>query len=89
MHRSNSPIWLLALTAGMRRGELLGLGWKDVDLEAGILHARQTVGILRGQIEIKPHTRSRRRLSPRYESTSLARMSAGCRWEPFGSTMTL
>lgn len=29
--------WLLALLCGLRRGELAGLRWKDVDVDAGIL----------------------------------------------------
>jgi integrase len=29
---------------GLRRGELLGLRWKDIDLEKGLLSVRQTVG---------------------------------------------
>jgi len=33
--------WLLAATTGMRRGELLGLRWIDVDLEAGRVAVRQ------------------------------------------------
>jgi integrase len=33
--------WLLAATTGMRRGEILGLRWSDVDLEAGRLSVRQ------------------------------------------------
>jgi len=37
------PIWVLALATGMRRGELLGLRWGDVDLERGLVHIRQTV----------------------------------------------
>lgn len=35
--------YALALTTGLRRGELLGLAWRDVDLEAGLLQVRQTV----------------------------------------------
>ena len=38
------PIWLLALTTGLRKGELLGLRWQDVDLDRGVLRVRQTVG---------------------------------------------
>jgi integrase len=33
--------WLLVATTGMRRGELAGLRWDDVDLEAGRLSVRQ------------------------------------------------
>jgi integrase len=33
--------WLLVATTGMRRGELAGLRWVDVDLEAGRLAVRQ------------------------------------------------
>ncbi len=33
--------WLLAATTGMRRGEVVGLRWSDVDLEAGRLTVRQ------------------------------------------------
>ncbi|MFH5182904.1 tyrosine-type recombinase/integrase [Paenibacillus sp. TAB 01] len=35
--------FLLALSTGMRQGEILGLRWKDVDLEAGTLHIVQTL----------------------------------------------
>jgi integrase len=33
--------WLLAATTGMRRGELLGLRWVDVDLDAGVVRVAQ------------------------------------------------
>ncbi|MFJ8452761.1 site-specific integrase [Bacillus paramycoides] len=33
----------LAVTTGMRQGELLGLRWKDVDLERGTVHIKQTL----------------------------------------------
>src|SRR5215218_10731316 len=33
--------WLLAATTGMRRGELLGLRWADVDLDVGVLRITQ------------------------------------------------
>ncbi len=31
------PLWATALYAGLRRGELMGLRWQDVDLIAGVL----------------------------------------------------
>lgn len=33
--------WATAFYAGLRRGELLGLYWQDIDLAAGILHVRR------------------------------------------------
>ena len=33
----------LAFRTGLRRGELLALRWKDIDLKAGVLHVRQTL----------------------------------------------
>lgn len=36
-------LWRLALLAGMRRGELLGLQWPDVDLDRGTLAVRRTL----------------------------------------------
>jgi integrase len=34
---------LLALSTGMRRGEIFGLQWGDVDLEEGIVHIRRSL----------------------------------------------
>jgi len=36
-------LYTLALTTGMRLGELLALGWEDVDLDAATLQVRQTL----------------------------------------------
>jgi len=36
-------LYVLAMTTGMRSGELLGLKWQDVDLEKGKLHVRRTL----------------------------------------------
>ena len=36
-------LYVIALTAGLREGELLGLKWEDVDLEGGKLSVRRTL----------------------------------------------
>jgi integrase len=36
-------LYVLAINTGMRRGELLGLKWSDVDLEGGRLSIRRTL----------------------------------------------
>ncbi|NLE73496.1 MAG: tyrosine-type recombinase/integrase [Actinobacteria bacterium] len=37
------PAYLLAATTGMRRGEILGLKWGNVDLEAKTIWIRETL----------------------------------------------
>jgi integrase len=37
------PLYVLAVTTGMRSGEILGLQWRDIDLDAGALQVRRTV----------------------------------------------
>ena len=39
---------MLAVGTGMRQGELLGLKWEDVDLEAGTLQVRRTLSTATG-----------------------------------------
>jgi integrase len=58
-------LWVLALTTGMRRGELLALRWRDVDLDAGYLTVTGTVARAPGEgmVRAEPKTaRSRRRV---------------------------
>ena len=42
-------LFVLAITTGMRQGELLALRWKDLDLDAASLTIRATLQRLRGQ----------------------------------------
>ncbi len=36
--------FLLAMSAGLRRGEILGLRWKNVDLKDGVIKVREQIG---------------------------------------------
>lgn len=57
------PLWLLLATTGMRRGEVLGLRWCDVDLERGEAAVRQTVISLNYVIALsEPKTAKGRRV---------------------------
>ncbi len=40
---------MLAVTTGMRQGELLGLKWEDLDFEAGTLQVRRTLSTQAGR----------------------------------------
>ena len=42
-------LYILAVTTGMRQGELLGLKWEDVDFEAGTLQVRRTLSTRSGR----------------------------------------
>jgi len=65
-HDTYHPYWLLALTTGMRRGELLGLRWQDVDFERHRVHVRQTVTVGAKGVPIfqEPKTAKARRAIP-------------------------
>lgn len=56
---------LLALTTGMRRGEVLGLRWQDVGLDAEKLVVQQSLEEIRGGLNFKrPKTEKSRRTLP-------------------------
>jgi integrase len=54
--------WLLAATTGMRRGEILGLRWSDVDLDAGRVAVRRPRILVDYQVQVsEPKTAKGRR----------------------------
>jgi integrase len=89
-------LYVCALTVGLRRGELLGLSWQDIDFEAGTLTVRQTVLSIDGRIIVAaPKTDRSRRTVPVPEQTlallrahrrrqAEQRLSAGQRWQDHG-----
>ena len=61
-------LYVLAVTTGMRSGELLGLRWEDVDLRAGTVQVRRTV--FNGRVEAPKTAKGRR--SIKLNRTSIA-----------------
>ena len=41
------PAWYVLAMTGMRRGELLALRWRDIDLDAGTITIRRSVGVIK------------------------------------------
>jgi integrase len=48
------PAFVLLLLYGMRRGEVLGLRWQDVDLDAPLLRVRQQLGRVSRELRTGP-----------------------------------
>ena len=55
-------LYVLAVTTGMRQGELLGLGWEDVDLAERVVRVRRMLTLASGRPRLtEPKTRGSRR----------------------------
>jgi integrase len=65
-------LYALAVTTGMRQGEILGLKWEDLDLEAGTLQVRRTLSTaLGGGVRFGPPKTARSRRSIRVPKLAL------------------
>lgn len=74
------PLWLLAATMGLRRGELLGLRWGDVDTKRRTLTVARTLIRLDGQFyfgEPKSDNSRRTVALPAFVASALAQYRAG------------
>jgi integrase len=97
------PLFVVALSTGLRRGELLGLHWSDVDALRGTLFVRQTLQRVEGRLQFvqpKTHRSTRavplsvlalRALERQRVQQARDRLAAGELWEPhdlvFASTI--
>jgi integrase len=60
-------LFRLALATGLRRGELMGLKWQDINLDAGVLQVRRILSRVpskmpgKGYVEAEPKTQKSRR----------------------------
>jgi integrase len=98
-HR-HGPLYELALRTGLRQGELLGLRWTDLDLDAGHLTVRRTLARTPGGAtfqDVKTHRSARRITIPRECITALRwyhrrqeadRRQAGEAWRDLGLVFT-
>jgi integrase len=88
---------LVALTTGMRRGELLALHWSDLNMKAGVLQVRRNLARMTGvgYVEREPKTKAGRRkiiltpvvleaLKEHQERQQRDRVKAGDRWQERG-----
>src|SRR5439155_3152535 len=93
-------VFILGLTMGLRRGEVLGLSWDDVDLPGRVLLVRRALQRVDGALRlVDTKTRSSRRPLPipgmaaraldRHRGRQAAdRLAIGERWQDVGLVFT-
>jgi integrase len=69
-------LYALAITTGLRQGELFGLKWENVDLEAGRLSVRQTLTTPKGGRSLGPPKRSKSRRSVKLTTGAVMALTA-------------
>lgn len=92
--RPDAARWTVAFTLGLRQGEALGLRWRDVDLDAGVIRVRHSLGRVKGQGmqigEVKSKTGRRdlavpgpllAELKAHRKAQNAARLAAGDWWQ--------
>jgi len=89
-------LYLLALTTGLRQGELLGLRWSDVDFDVGEARVGQAVQRYGGKLHFVPPKTAKSRRSVTLTLMAIEalrahkarqaqdRLLAGSRWQEFG-----
>src|SRR5215211_5951327 len=88
----SEALYTVAIHTGLRRGEVLGLKWSDVDLERGTLSVKRSLDV-DGTLKTPKNAASRRtlKLTPRALEAlkthrlrqNQERLTAGTRWEDY------
>lgn len=93
-------LFLMALHAGMRAGEILGLRWKDIDFDAGKISVVQALQKSGSKPEFKPvKSKKSKRIIPMTDRLRISllawrteqkkrRLQAGELWEDYGLVFT-
>lgn len=68
--------WVVAATAGLRRGEVLGLRWIDIDLDASRLSVQQTLVSVAYETRFSVPKTARSRRSVSLDATTVAALRA-------------
>ncbi|MBI5948770.1 MAG: site-specific integrase [Chloroflexi bacterium] len=86
-------LYVVAITLGLRQGEVLALKWDDVDFDAGLLHVRRALQRVDGEYELVETKTAKSRRSLALGSTAHAalrdhrvrqlseRLAAGSGWQ--------
>jgi len=94
------PAFVLLLLYGMRRGEVLGLRWQDIDSDTEVIRVRQQIQRIQGELHVGPlKTRAGRRdlpliglatdaLTARREAQDADRIKLGRSWVDTGLVFT-
>jgi integrase len=92
--------WLLLATTGMRRGEVAGLRWPDVDLHTGRISPRRPRVVVNYEVVVSEPKTSKGRRSLALDPTTVAalrehrarqleqRLAVGPRWQDSGLVFT-
>jgi integrase len=96
----HEALYLLTVTLGLRRGEVLGLKWADLDFDARTVHVRGGLQRVGGKLQLsEPKTKRSRRSLPMLDFVAKAlrahrtrqlqeRLTAGSTWRDTGYVFT-
>lgn len=72
----NEALYVVAVHTGLRQGELLGLKWTDIDLDAGKLSVRRSLKVTEDGLGFGPPKNSASRRSIPLNKTAVAALRA-------------